>query len=404
MQQDLSSFFEEYLTKESIFLDKSVLESNYTPEELPHRSEQTHALAQILAPCLRLEKPSNIFLFGKTGTGKTVTVKHTTNQILKVAKEHKIDVKVLYVNCKMKRTADTEYRLFARLSEMLGAKVPATGLPTIEIYNTFMNLIDKKKQVILIILDEIDELVGKADSSLLYNLTRLNTDLKQAKISLIGIANSAALIEQLDPRVVSSLRYEDIIFPSYHATQIQDILNQRKVHAFRENAVEPGVVEKCAAYAARDHGDARRAIELLRVAGELAERNGFKVVKIENIDEAENKIERDRMLDIVRHQPDQYQLIVYVILSLYEKNSRSLLSTGEVYRLYKRLCQSTSLRPLTQRRISDIIADLDMLGVINAKIISKGRYGRTRDIKPSLSEESARNVKKLVAESLDLPI
>lgn len=404
MQQDLSSFFEEYLTKDSIFRDRSVLESNHIPNELPHRNEQTHMLAQILAPCLKMENPSNIFLFGKTGTGKTVTMKHTTDQILKVAEEHKIDVKVLYINCKMRRNADTEYRLFARLSEMLGAEVPATGLPTMEVYNTFVEQIDTKRQIILLILDEVDELVRKTDTTLLYNLTRLNTDLEQAKISLIGIANSANLIEQLDPRVRSSLRHEEIIFPSYHATQIQDILNQRKERAFHEGVIEPGVIEKCAAYAARDHGDARRAIELLRVAGELAERNGFKRVKMEHLDEAENKIERDRMLDIVRHQPDQYQLVVYVILSLSERNSRSLLSTGEVYGLYRKLCQSTSLRPLTQRRVSDIIADLDMLGVINAKIISKGRYGRTRDIIPSFPKESARNVKKLVAQSLDLPI
>lgn len=404
MQQDLSSFLEKYITKDSIFRDRSVLLSDHAPDELPHRDEQTHAIAQILAPCLRMEKPSNLFIYGKTGTGKTVTVKHTTSQILKVAEEHKIDVKVLYINCKMRRTADTEYRLFACLSEMLGAKVPATGLPTLEVYNTFVKQVDTKRQIILLILDEVDELIRKTDSTLLYNLTRLNTELGQAKISFIGITNSASLIDQLDPRVRSSLQQEGIIFPSYHASQIKDILDQRKVHAFHDGVVEPGVIEKCAAYAARDHGDARRAIELLRVAGELAERNGFRTVKIEHLDEAENKIERDRMLDIVRGQPDQYQLVMYALLSLWERNSRSLLSTGEVYGLYMDLCRSTSLHPLTQRRVSDIIADLDMQGVINAKIISKGRYGRTRDITPSFPKESARNIKKLVAQSLDLPV
>lgn len=402
MQQDLSTFFEEFISRESIFKDRSVLTSEYHPGEVLHRNEQVHAIAQMLAPCLRMEKPSNIFIYGKTGTGKTVTVTHTTHHILQAAQQHHVNVKVLYVNCKMKRTADTEYRLLAEFTKQLGTDVPATGLPTDEVYNIFINRLDAEKRIVILVLDEVDELVRKSDA-LFYNLTRVNSDLKQARVTIVGIANNASFTDHLDPRVKSSLGEEELIFPSYNAPQIRDILEQRTRIAFNDNVVEPGVIEKCAAFAARDHGDARRAIELMRVAGEIAERNGFRMVKMEHLDEAEGKIERDRMLDLVRKQPKQYQLVLYGILSLSRRDSRTVLSTGEVYELYQKLCSQTTLRPLTQRRISDIIAEFDMLGVINVKVISKGRYGRTRDITIPLPGDTAANLKKLVAQSLDLP-
>ena len=57
---------------------------------------------------------------------------------------------------------------------------------------------------------------------------------------------------------------------------------------------------------------------------------------------------------------------------------------------------------LTQRRISDILAELDMLGIINAKIISKGRYGRTREISLSIDEVISNRLKEILTKHLQL--
>ena len=173
---------------------------------------------------------------------------------------------------------------------------------------------------------------------------------------------------------------EEIVFTPYNAIQIKNILEQRAKEAFKEKSLEQGLIEKCAAYAAREHGDARRALELLRVAGELAERAGENNVKISYLDRAEQKIEKDRVIDVVKNQPKQYQVVLYGICHVC-KNKQKHVFTGEVYEVYQQLCKQTALRPLTQRRVSDIIAEFDMLGIIQAKVISKGRYGRTREIR-----------------------
>ena len=393
----LESFFEIFLKRESVFFDKGALQSSYIPENIPHRQEEQKQIANILAPALRREKISNVFIYGKTGTGKTLTVKHTTNKLIEVAEKENVPLRIIYINCKLKGSTDTEYRLIAQLARELGKTIPPTGLPTEEVYRIFLKTLNKQKQNYILILDEIDQLVSKAGDNILYNLTRINEESTESQISIIGISNDVTFVDNLDPRVKSSLSEEEIVFPPYNAIQIQSILNQRSEISFNKGVLEQGVIEKCAAYAARDHGDARRALELLRVAGEVADRNNTKKITIYHIDEAEQKIDRDRIIDIITTQPKQYQLVLYSILSLQPNKN---LFTGEVYELYKSLCSKTNTSILTQRRVSDIISEFDMLGIVNAKVISKGRYGRTREISLEIQESILSKIKNILEESI----
>ncbi len=397
----LEKFFESYMNKESFFRDKSVLQGSYIPGEIEHRDKQIEQIAGILAPILKGELPSNLFIYGKTGTGKTLTIKYISDQISRIAKEKKLSVNILYLNCKLKKIADTEYRLIAELARHFGKAIPSTGLPTDDVYNTFFLALDEKKKSVIIILDEIDQLVKKTGDELIYNLTRINTQLKNSKVSIIGISNVLTFVNTLDPRVRSSLSEEELVFPPYNAIQIQDILKKRAEKAFEPGVVEAGVIEKCAAYAARDHGDARRALELLRVAGELAERKNQKSIAIDNIDDAEDKIEKDRVLELVQSQPKQFQVTLYSIM-VRNPTHKNKVFTGDVYDTYRGVCEKIGLRPLTQRRVSDIIAEFDMLGIINCKVLSKGRYGRTREITLSFPESTEPKIKHILEQELEV--
>ena len=386
-----------------IFKDKGVLRINHTPKNIPHRDKQIESIASILAPILKGDRPSNLFVYGKTGTGKTLSIKHVTDELSKRLKEtNKTSFKVIYINCKLKKVADTEYRILAEMIKHLGESVPATGLPTDTVYTKFVDIIDKKNQIILIVLDEIDQAIKKISDNFLYTLTRLNSELKKAQISLVGISNSLTFMDDLDPRIRSSLGEEELIFPPYNALQLQDILKERSDKSFTEFSLNEGVIAKCAAFAAREHGDARRALDLLRVAGELAERNGEKKLSLNYIDKANNKIDSDKMLDIIKTEPKQFQLVLYAIMELEKHKDSEKIFTGDIYNKYQDVCQQTKNDILTQRRISDIIADYDMLGLINATVISKGRQGRTREIKLMMPPGIKQQARKILNDSFML--
>ncbi|MBM3246971.1 AAA family ATPase [Candidatus Pacearchaeota archaeon] len=402
------------INSRTLFKNKTVLQSNYSPLEIPYRDKQIETVASILAPALIGQKTSNLFIYGKTGTGKTLTVQYVRNELSKRAKEQ-YPLRIEYVNCKLKKVADTEYRMLAELIKQLGGDVPATGLPTDQVYNKFLNLLqNSKEKLFILILDEIDQLVKKISDNFLYNLTRLNSELTKTQIIIVGISNDLRFLESLDPRVRSSLSEEEIVFPPYNALQLQGILNKRALEAFKENIIDPAALSKCAAFAAREHGDARRALDLLRVAGEIAERNGDNKITIKHIDEANNKIERDKILDIVETEPKQFQAVLQAIIHLeegreYSRKQKQLFDdetgkifTGDVYNVYQDLCKRINMEVLTQRRVGDILSEFDMLGIINAKVISKGRYGRTKEIKLAIPQGIIEKIKEILRDSLGI--
>ena len=400
MPENIQTIFQEFIQKTTpIFKDRNTLNSHFTPDTMPHRNQQINTLASILAPSLKGGKPSNIFIYGMTGTGKSLVSKYVGKELEKMSNQGTNQVKVLYVNCKMRKVADTEYRIVAELSRLMGQEVPSTGLPTEQIYRTFFTVLDSNNWVVIVILDEIDTLVEKISDNFLYNFTRINQELNNAKLSVIGITNDLHFINILDPRVKSSLGEEEILFPPYNALEIQDILRQRAELSFAPGILSQEVIPKCAALAAQEHDDARRALDLLRVAGELAERNKDNKVTEEHVDAASEKIDYDRIIESVKSLPKQSKIVLHSIIELVEGGQEEI-QTGDVYNIYENKCKKSGLTPLTQRRISDLISELDMMGIINAKVVSLGRYGRTRQIKLSVSNDVKEKIKKVFETTL----
>src|SRR3989338_5592545 len=399
-----SQLFSKYLESQPLFSNRTILSASFTPNRIPHREKQIADLGRIVAPALKGGKPSNVFIYGRTGTGKTLVAKMVLDELERASVQTSYKAKTFYINCKMKKVADTEYRVLSHLMSQFGKEVPFTGLPTDQLYSMFFKALDEEERTVILIVDEIDNLVERVGDEILYNITRANHELKKSRLSIIGITNNLAFIENLDPRVRSSLGEEELVFAPYNAVQLQEILKERAYIAFEVGAIADGVIEKCSALAAQEHGDARRALDLLRVAGELAERAGEPSIAENHIDMAQQKLDMDRVTETVRGQPSQSHAVLYSIIKCQEKadNQKTWadkrLLTGDVFDNYLAVCKAGGMKPLTQRRVSDLIGELDMLGIITAKVISKGRYGRTRDISLAVKEEPLAKIKTLLQE------
>ncbi|MFZ1129024.1 ORC1-type DNA replication protein [Methanoregula sp.] len=382
-----TGLFIKYLSNNRIFRDREVLRHSYRPQILPHRQPQIDTIASILAPSLRNETPSNILIYGKTGTGKTASVRYVGSELEKASSTMGTTCRIVHLNCEV---IDTQYRVLAQIAKCIDGfeeassdktrlHIPMTGWPTDQVYAELKNQLDTGGGVLVIVLDEIDKLVKKSGDDTLYNLTRINSDLKNSKVSIIGISNDLSFKDFLDPRVLSSLSEEEIVFPPYNAPQLVDILTQRATGAFLDGAIAEGVVPLCAALAAQEHGDARRALDLLRISGELADRDESKQVTEEHVKQAQAKIETDSMIECIATLPSQSKLILFSMLTL-EHNSRTVFTSGEVSKVYQTIAPSLQLDVLTHRRITDLISELNMLGVINTRVVSRGRYGRTKEM------------------------
>ncbi|WP_048192034.1 orc1/cdc6 family replication initiation protein [Methanobacterium sp. SMA-27] len=365
------NIFEELGEKKTVFKCKKYLDHRFLPEKLPHREEQIKSVAKYWIEALSSVTPPDVTIYGKTGTGKTAVAKFARKQLEQISKEKKVNVRVEYIRC---TDYTTEYQVIARLCQQMGQDVPYRGWTKAEVINAFRNLFKKnvfgKDLILIIILDEVDILLKNDGDGLLYTLTRTDN------VSIASISNFVDFKQFIKPRVRSSLRDREIVFPPYNAQQLVDILQERSEMSFKEGVLNNDVIPLCAALAAKEEGDARYALDLLRTSGELADERVSETVFENYVREAKDYIEHNKVTDIVMTLPSQQQKVLESILYLTKEKEE--ITSGRLYEVYKEFSKGDSV---SYRRIFDFINELEMLGLISTKTISRGRgKGRTNII------------------------
>jgi cell division control protein 6 len=380
----------------SIIKNRDILHFTYMPDIILHRKSEQEQVTQSLLPILKKSRPSNLLVYGKPGTGKTLVVKKVISKIQERVEKSNFPIKLVYSNSKEQTTL---YGLLVNLGRQLGLnekELPSNGLAISVVFERLLNKIDEGKLNAIFVIDEIDylaQLVAKTGKDILYQLTRANERLTQGSLTLVGISNDLTFKERLDPRVISSLGEEEVVFTNYNVEQIKKILQERINESFIEDSVDEPALNLIAALAGGEHGDARRAIDLLRVAGELAERQQLDKVTIEHVREASQKMEENKEEKSLKSFPLHEKLVLIAIM----KANGS--STGEIYSSYKNLCKVVGKDELTQRRITQMLSEIELSGIISGRLIHQGIHGRTKKYKLTISSEM---IKKTFKDDLTL--
>ncbi len=375
--------------------NSNILRHDYIPDKILHRDGQQELVTQSLIPLYQKSIPPNLLVYGKPGTGKTLVVKKVLKQIQNRVDKNAYRIKIVFTNAKDQSNL---YNVLVDLGRQLGLKskkttddklwLPSTGLSISEVFNRILYTIEKNKINTVFVIDEIDhlaKLVDKTGKDILYSITRANLKLKNGSLSLVGISNDVSFKDQLDPRVISTLSEEEIVFPAYNTNEIKEILEDRIPLAFDENIVTQGALNLCASMACKQHGDARRAIKLLNVAGKTAELNQDNSITDKHVRLAAQRIEIDKESQQLNAFSLHEKLLVITIMKTPN------ISTGDIYSAYKSLCRITCQNELTQRRVTQMLSEIELSGLISGRMIHQGIHGNTKKFNLTISPDLVKN-------------
>ncbi len=378
-------------TGKSLIKNRNILHFTFIPNIIHHRDSEQEQVTQSLLPILKQSRPSNLLVYGKPGTGKTLVVRKILSKIQERVEKSNFPIKLVYANSKEETTL---YGLLVSFGRQLGLtekELPPTGLAISEVFKRLLRTLDDNKINAIFVIDEIDylaHLVSKTGKDILYQLTRANERLSQGSLTLVGISNDLTFKERLDPRVISSLGEEEIVFTNYTVEQIHKILQERINEALIEGSINDSALNLCAAMAGREHGDARRAIDLLRVAAEMAEREQSDIISEDHIRAASQKIEENKEVTALHSYPLHEKLVIVAVMRTADS------STGEIFSAYKELCKAVRQNELTQRRVTQMLSEIEMSGIISGRIIHQGIHGRTKKYKLTISPDMVKNTFK----------
>ena len=361
---------------EPIFENEELLKIKHVPgaDRIVGRDKEMKKVGDALNPAIFGREPNHLFIFGKTGTGKSLISRSVTERVIAEAGREDVAVKSVFVDCGEENTEASVVKTIAKAlndPESSGTRVPDRGLSTGDYYKRLWRAVDLCTDVAIIILDEIDML---DDDEVLRKLSRAGESQKiqQSDIGVIGITNKIDFPDNLNERVKSSFTRDELVFQPYDANQLREILENRR-DAFKDDVLSNDVIPLVAAFAAQEHGDARKGIDILRNAGRIATKEDADTVVEDHVRAAKRKTEVDRFAEVVDGAPVQAKVILFALTSLTDARHEDQFTTKQIYDRYRGFAGELDLDTLSERRVQEILKEQNFLNVIQSDKKGLGR-------------------------------
>ena len=377
-----------------IIKDHKALSFTYVPKELPHRDDQMKRMFSIFRSVAESGVSQNVALQGRVGTGKTALAKRFSMEFKDWAAGKDSAVEFTVVNCR-RRTSPAAAVL--ALTNHFDKGFPDRGFSVPEMLDIIKKHLIKGHIHYFVILDEVDVLLRKSGSDLIYLLTRFEEEelRDQGSINLI-LVSQVNVMELMDEASLSTFKASNVItFDRYKERELHDIILQRVDLAFHPHTVDEEVIGQMAAIAS-ETGDARRAIDLLEKSGQLAEEEAKEYVNVEHVRKA-NAIAYSTLDTSKLDELDRPKTVALLAICK-ALRKESVVTTGDVMKVYPVTCEEYGEKPRGTTQFWKYIQDMAARGIINADRVQQGADGLTTHI--TLTEASAEDLEAVLVKRL----
>ncbi|EOD42454.1 Cdc6-related protein, AAA superfamily ATPase [Candidatus Nanobsidianus stetteri] len=369
----------------NIIIDGRYFEEDFVPYEIKFRDKEKEIILSNINLFLNRNTGSNLFLYGTTGTGKTLIARYLNKGISFYSAKNKLKVKVAYINCKQILSDDIDYYIFKRIYEELVNINIKSGFRKNDIYENIYKFIINNDYKLIIILDEVDNIFRKSENTEILYLLLRNYDINFLnRIRLILISNSPSFISQLDQRIKSS--FSSIIqvrFSPYNYYELREILKDRAIKALKPGSISEEDINYISARVSKEFsGDARIAINVLRLSATIAYNKNKEKIDREDIDEAFSSVDLNILESIISTLNKTQKLILLALIKEQIKNE-DFVTFNNLYEEYVNLSNNFGISILDKtvvyknlKKIESIFGEL-----IESKIISNGKKGVNKVLK-----------------------
>ncbi|MHA1915924.1 MAG: Cdc6/Cdc18 family protein [Promethearchaeota archaeon] len=372
-------YFEELLKKPSLFHDERTLDMNFVPDTLPHRDKELSLLSQLFVTLIT--NPNSIsrriLITGKTGIGKTVTVKNFGEILTRAAIERDVAIKYVHVNCRKERTS---YKVLIKIVRLINKKFPKRGYSPQDLLEVLVDLLNHRNIHILIVLDELNYLINKGED-LIYSLTRINDDSlnAQQRVSIIGIVRDLSCLNNLDHSTASTLQRNIIKFSKYSKNQIFDVLKYRVKLSLKIAAISDELIEMIAETTYLN-GDIRYGLNILWKAAKIAENRDLRHISPECVRLGSQELVPFSTLDILKYLSFQKLLFLLAIIKSLKNTNAITISFVEILKTYHIICENLGLARRSNSQLWNYLQEFKRESIVIVKIQSENIKGRKASI------------------------
>lgn len=370
-----------------IFKDRDLLDTSriVSDDRIHGRDDQISSLITLFKPLLQGSSPPNVLAYGPSGTGKSLIVNRVLNEYQDALKEQGEDLAVVQINCEWLQSNFQACEKIAKHVSRLDKvdeEVSVSGLSTHKALTNTVDVVDEYYDGLVVIIDEVDLLVNpkrsnseeSAFSALLYQLSRMNDLVGFNDMSVVALTNQPDFMRDLDSRAESSFNPRDVHFPDYDANQLREILYNRE-DAFLDDVLEEDVIPLAAAIAAQDHGDARKAVDLLRTAGDIAVNEGASEVLEQHVRQSQAEVEKDRILDLAKGYSSSKKtvLLSIAVTQAWSKRDIDVIPSPVVKEVYEFICGKLEKDPKSRDTVLRYTGEFETNGLLDSHRTSTSR-------------------------------